>query len=101
MEVSQPEIVRKYHDALRADDPRAVEYLEEWERDVRAQLDALQSGADEHRAQAQVLVESKKRGLKPVYDALIKDYRTAVRLSKEISKVKAAIKKAKQSITTR
>lgn len=92
MGVTQPEILKKYHDAVRADDPRAAEYLEEWQRDVREQLDALQSRTDDHRERAQVLIESKKRGLKPVYDALIQDYRTASQLAKEISQVKAAIR---------
>jgi hypothetical protein len=92
MEMTQPEILRKYHDAVRANDPKATEYIEEWERDVRVRLDVLQSRSDEHREQAKVIVESKKRGFGPVYAALIEDYRMAVELAKEISRVKAEIR---------
>jgi hypothetical protein len=96
MIVSEPEIVKRYHDALRRGDPKADDLLHQWEDDVRGQLDALQARSDEHREQAVAVIDQKKRGLKPVYDALIKDYRDAVRLAKDISKVKKLVRDAKQ-----
>lgn len=96
MQVLEPEIVRRYHDAVRAGDPDADALYDEWQREVRARLDALGQRADDHRQSAVALVASKGRGVKAVYQALIEDYREADRIKSEVSAVKKSLREARR-----
>ena len=87
MLLPESKLLQEYHEAVRAKNPIAPELYARWREELRERLDALQLRTEQHVGQVVVLKE-KGRGYKPVYDALVKDYREAVQLAKMISKVK-------------
>lgn len=95
MNVQQPEILRKYHEAVKNNDPRAEEYLREWQESVRLLLQTIGENVVDRKAVAMQIVQEKRRGVAPLYSLLKEDYREAVRLSREISLVKKLLRERK------